>query len=40
MVENRKSKIIFLTIVFLFLLVLPNFSNAATVTVGKVKGEK
>jgi len=40
MVENRKSKIIFLTIVFLFLLVLPNFSNAATVTVGKVKGGK
>ena len=40
MVKNRKNKIMLLIIVFMFLLILPNYSNAAKVSVGKVKGVK
>lgn len=40
MVRNRTSKIILLIIVCMFLLILPNYSNAAKVSVGKVKGVK
>lgn len=40
MVKNRTSKIMLLIIVFVFLLILPSYSNAAKVSVGKVKGVK
>ena len=40
MVKNRKSKIMLLLIIFLFLLILPNYANAAKISVGKVKGVK
>ena len=40
MVKNRTSKIMLLIVVFVFLLILPNYSNAAKVSVGKVKGVK
>ena len=40
MVKNTKNKIMLLIIVFLFLLILPNYANAAKVSVGKVKGVK
>lgn len=40
MVKDRTSKIMLLIIVCVFLLILPNYSNAAKVLVGKVKGVK
>lgn len=40
MIRIKKSKIMLIMILFLFILILPNYANAAKISVGKVKGVK